>query len=273
MTAQHPTAQQPTSRQRLARARRPRPLLALIRVEARLYLRDPGTWFFTLVFPALLLTTLGLFMPWADDPYDATDPVLGTISAITGYTPIVLSLAVATVALTGYPATMAGYRQRGVLRRLSATPVAPSRLLAAQVVVNVLALLVAGGLAIGVASVVLDVSAPAQPVTVLLAFVLAAFAAFGLGSLVAAVAPTAGAATGFGMTLYFVSLFFAGVWFPLPLMPDLVQQIAAYVPLGAATQAMTAGWAGQPFPTQALTVLAAWSLVTVPLAGRLFRWT
>jgi ABC-2 type transport system permease protein len=249
------------------------PFVAMVRVESLLYLRDPAAWFFSLAFPTLLLTVLGLFMPWSDQPYDPSDPALAAINGITGYTPIVLSLAIATVAFTTFPTTMATYRQRGVLRRLSTTPVPPSRLLLAQVVVGVGVLAVAAALAVGVGRGALGVSWPTEPATVLLAFALAATAAFGLGSLIAALAPTTGAATGAGMTVYFVSLFFGGVWFPLPLMPQVVQQIARFVPLGAASQAMTAGWAGQPFPTGQLVVLAAWSVLTIPLAGRLFRWS
>lgn len=256
-----------------ARAGRGGALARMIQVEARLFVRDPSVLFFALLFPALLLTVLGLVMPWADDPYDESDPLLASITAITGYTPVVLSLAVATVALSTYPSIIATYRQRGVLRRLSTTPVGPARLLLAQVVVNLLTLAAAAVLAVGAAVLVLDISLPAQPGTVLLAFVLAVLAMFALGSLVAALAPTAAAANGWGMTLYFGSLFFAGVWLPLPLMPDVVQDIAAFVPLGAATQAMTAGWAGQPFPTTELLVMAAWAVVGTPFAIRIFRWT
>lgn len=248
-------------------------LARMTAVEARLFLRDPSVLFFGLVFPALLLTVLGLVMPWADEPYDSSDPLLAVVTAITGYTPIVLSLAVATVALSTFPAVVATYRQRGVLRRLSTTPVGPSRLLVAQVVVNLVTLAVAALLAVVAGVVVLGVSLPVRPLTVVLAFVLAVLSAFALGSLVAALAPTAAAANGWGMTLYFVSLFFAGVWLPLPLMPDAVQTIAGFTPLGAATQAMTAGWVGQPFPTAELLVMAAWAVVGTPLAVRLFRWT
>ncbi|ADG75988.1 ABC-2 type transporter [Cellulomonas flavigena DSM 20109] len=248
-------------------------LARMTAVEARLFLRDPSVLFFGLLFPALLLTVLGLVMPWADEPYDADDPALAAVSAITGYTPIVLSLAVATVALSTFPAVVATYRQRGVLRRLSTTPVGPARLMVAQVVVNLVTLGVAALLAVGCGVVVLGIELPVAPLTVLLAFVLAVLSAFALGSLVAALAPTAAAANGWGMTLYFVSLFFAGVWLPLPLMPDAVQTIAVLTPLGAATQAMTAGWVGQPFPTTEVLVMAAWAVVGTPLAVRLFRWT
>ncbi len=248
-------------------------LARMIAVEARLLVRDPSVLFFALLFPALLLTVLGLVMPWADQPYDDSDPLLAAVTAITGYTPIVLSLAVATVAVSTFPAIIATYRQRGVLRRLSTTPVGPARLLVAQVVVNLAALLLAAALAVTSGVLVLGISLPEQPATVLLAFLLAVLSAFALGSLVAARAPTAAAANGWGMTLYFLCLFFAGVWLPLPLMPDLVQDVAGYTPLGAATQAMTAGWVGQPFPGTEMLVMAVWALVGVPVAVRLFRWT
>lgn len=254
-------------------ARRSGALARMTAVEARLFVRDPSVLFFSLVFPVLLLTVLGLVMPWADEPYDDSDPALAAVTAITGYTPIVLSLAIATVALSTFPAVVATYRQRGVLRRLSTTPVGPARLLVAQVLVNLVALVAAAALAVASGVLVLDIALPVEVGTVVLAFLLAVLSAFALGSLVAALAPTAAAANGWGMTLYFVSLFFAGVWLPLPLMPDAVQTIAAYTPLGAATQAMTAGWVGQPFPTTELVVMAVWAVVGTPVAVRIFRWT
>ncbi|RMI09730.1 ABC transporter permease [Cellulomonas triticagri] len=241
-------------------------------VEGKLALRDPANVFFALLFPPLLLTVLGLAMPWGSQPYSEDDPLLGTINGITGYTPIVLALAVATVALSLYPTTIATYRGQGVLRRLSTTPLPPSRLLVAQILVNLGALLGAALLTLVLGVLVVEVQAPAQPLVVLLAFVLTAAAMFGLGSLIAARAPSAGAATGVGMTLYFVSLFFAGVWLPLPVMPDVVQQIAVWTPLGAGSQAMLDGWVGADLPVQELLVMAGWAVVLVPLSARLFRW-
>ncbi|GAA4623409.1 ABC transporter permease [Cellulomonas oligotrophica] len=255
------------------RAGRARPLARMVAVEARLFVRDPSVLFFALVFPALVLTVLGLVMPWADEPMQPDDPALAQFTAIAGYTPTVLSLAVATVALSTFPSVVATYRQRGVLRRLSTTPVGPARLLVAQVLVNLVALLAAAALAVVSGLLVLGIAAPRQPLLLVGVLVLAVFAAFALGSLVAARAPTAAAANGWGMTLYFVSLFFAGVWLPLPIMPDVVAQIAVLTPLGAATQAMTAAWFGLPFPGQEVLVMAAWAVVGLPLAARLFRWT
>lgn len=250
----------------------PRVLARVTAVEGRLALREPSNVFFAVLFPAVLLAVLGLAMPWGSAPYSEDDPLLSQINGITGYTPIVLTLAVGTVALSMYPITIATYRGTGVLRRLSTTPLPPSRLLIAQILVSVAALLVAAVLALVVGLLVVDVSAPTRPGVVLLAFVLTAAATFGVGSLIAARAPTAGAATGIGMTTYFVSLFFAGVWLPLPIMPEVVQRIAAWTPLGAGSQAMLAGWVGDALPVRELLVMAGWAVVLVPLAARLFRW-
>ncbi|MBO3083130.1 ABC transporter permease [Cellulomonas fengjieae] len=248
-------------------------LTRLTAVEARLLLREPSAAFFVALFPAVLLTVLGLVMPWADLPFNDQDPILSQINGITGYAPTVLALAVATVALSSYPTTVAGYRGRGVLKRLSTTPVPPSRILVAQLAVNLGALLVAAVLMYVLGTTVVDVAAPADPLVLLLAFVLAVLSAFAVGSVIAALAPTAAAATAWGMALYFTSLFFAGVWLPLPLMPDVVQTIAGYTPLGAGSEALAAAWYGQPFPTSALLVMVAWTAVGVPVAARFFRWS
>ncbi len=262
-----------TDRRATGRARSPRVLAAVTLVEGRLYLREPSVVFFGLFFPAVLLLALGLLMPWADQPFDAKDPVLSQVTAITGYTPIVLALAIGTVAYSTFPPTMGAYREKGVLRRLSTTPLPPSRLLVAQLVVNLAMLLLASTLAVGGGALLLDIGMPADPAVTLLAFVAGAAASMSVGALIAAVAPTAGAATGGGMLVYMTSLFFAGVWFPLPLMPDVVQTISRFTPLGAASQALAAGWYEGRFPGVELLVLGVWTVVLVPLAAKLFRWT
>ena len=161
----------------------------------------------------------------------------------------------------------------GVLRRLATTPLPASRLLTAQLLVLGATLIAAALLAVGAGVAVLDVSLPADPLVVVLAFVLAAAASLAVGCLIAARVGSVGGATGIGMTVYFVSLFFAGVWMPLPLMPEVVQTISEWTPLGAASQALAAGWYGQAFPALELAVMAGWTVLLVPLAAKLFRWT
>ena len=267
-----PTAPRATPGTTTGTARSPRVLAALTLSEGRLYLREPATVFFGLFFPVVLLLALGLLMPWADEPFGETPPLSG-ITAITGYTPIVLALAIGTVAYTTFPPTMGTYREKGVLRRLSTTPLPPSRLLVAQLAINLAMLLVSSTLAVLGGALVLGVTMPVDPLVTLLAVLAGAAANMSVGAVIAAVVPNQGAATGAGMLVYMTSLFFAGVWFPLPLMPEAVQTISRFTPLGATSQALAAGWYEGVFPGAELAVLAVWTIVCVPLAARLFRWT
>ncbi|MFG3707189.1 ABC transporter permease [Micromonospora sp. NPDC047670] len=243
-------------------------LSKITRVEAKLFLRDPVGAFFAVAFPALLILVLGLAMPGFREPADELDGRL----PLEAYLPITMMLAIATVTLMTLLNVVGSYRERGILRRLSTTPVSPTAMLVAQVAVNVAALLVACGLAWLVAATVFDVPPPGNAVGFVLAFTLGAGAMCALALLVAAVTPSARASMGIGQLIYFPMMFFAGVWTPGPLMPDLVRRIADFTPLGAASLAAQDAWAGS-WPTSThLAVLVAFTVVLGGFAARCFRW-
>lgn len=241
--------------------------------QARLFLREPANVFFGLAFPTVLLVGIGLALPGMRDPIEDAGPELAGIRPIDIYVPVVLALAIATIALTTFPPTFGVYREKGILRRLSTTPMPASRLLVAELAVNVVAMLLGVALALGAAVTVLDIAGPSQPLLVTGVFLLGALQMLALGCLIAALVPTAGAASVASMTLYFPMLFFAGVWTPGPVMPDGLATVATYVPLGAVAQALTEGWFGDGVPALQLVVMAGWTVVLVPLAARLFRWS
>ena len=128
----------------------------------------------------------------------------------------------AMLAISVLPSYLATYREKGILRRLSTTPVRPSRLLQAQL---------AMGLAMALGAVTLVIGrrrrrrstppCPSSPLGFLVAFVLAAASLFAVGLLVAAVAPSGKAAAGIGTVLFFPLMFFAGLWVPREAMPDV----------------------------------------------------
>lgn len=241
--------------------------------QARLFLREPANVFFGLVFPALLLVGVGTLLPGMRDPATDVAPGAPALRGIDIYLPVVLALAVATVALTTFPPTFGAYREKGILRRLSTTPMPASRLLVAEVTVNLVVLLAGVAAALVLAFTVLDVPPPGQPLLVVGAFLLGVVQMLAIGGLVAALVPTAGAASVVSMSLYFPMLFFAGVWIPAPLMSETLQRVSAVVPLGALSQALTEGWFGSGVPALQLVVMAVWTLVLLPLAVRVFRWT
>lgn len=246
-------------------------LRALTLAEARMYVRDPSNAFFALLFPTVLLLALGLVMPGMQDPLKDV-PGMAHLRMIDVFVPITMALALGTVSLTTFPAVFGTYREKGVLRRLSTTPLPASRLLVAQVAVNVAALVAAVLLSLLAGAVVLGIAAPAQPLLVVVVFLLGAVQMIALGCLLAALVPSAGSANAAGMLLYLPMLFFAGVWLPGPLMPEGLARFSGFVPLGAAAQALEVAWFGDGLPARQMVVMAVWTLVLVPLAARLFRW-
>ena len=248
-------------------------LRTLTLTEARLLLRDPGTVFFALLFPTVLLVGVGFAIPGMREVITDAPPPWGGLTAVAVYVPGALAPGGATVALTTMPVYFATFREKGVLRRLSTTPMKPQGLIGAHVVINLVTVCVAALLAVLVGSLVFDLAAPANLSIVVGSFLLGILSMFSLGMLIASRAGKASTASAIGMTLYFPMLFLAGMWTPGPIMPEALRTIGGYTPLGAATQAMTTGWFETGVPVSQLVVMAVWTVVLLPLAARLFRWS
>src|SRR5690625_7513087 len=152
---------------------------------------------------------------------------------------------------------------------MSTTPMRPSGVLLPHGVGSGAALAVAVTLAIAGGMLALDLPLPEQPLLVVAAFLLATLALFAVGLMIGGLAPKASTASGIGMLLYFPLLFFAGLWLPTAMLPEALAAIAGLVPLGAASEAMTAAWFGRELPWRELAVLGGWSVRGYPVAARL----
>ncbi|MFF3112247.1 ABC transporter permease [Kitasatospora sp. NPDC057904] len=235
-------------------------------VEARLFLRDPLTAFFSLAFPVLLLVVLGCI-----PALRRTSPDLHGMSTIQLYAPILAVFTLLLLGLNGLPSLLSAYRERGVLRRMSASPVRPGLLFGALVpmyvgiaTVSVL-LVVLGGLALGV-------PLPRQPLGFLLAFVLAAAAMMSVGLLIASFVPSAKAGNAVGALAFFPMMFFSGIWLPRDMSPALLDRIGDFTPSGAAVQALQDSWNGHFPHAVGLLTLAAYAVLAGAAAAKLFRW-
>jgi ABC-2 type transport system permease protein len=236
-------------------------------VEAKLFLRDRVAVPLTLALPVLLVVAFGL-IPGIRDP----DPDLSGQAPLELVAAIGVSIALAMLGLSVLPTVLATYRERGILRRLGATPVHPAALLGAQLVVNVATALVSIALLLVVGGLTIHLPVPRQLAGFGLVLLLGLAALFTIGLLIAALAPSTRAATGIGMTLFFPSLFLAGVYVPREVMPPALQHISDFTPLGAALQAFRDTWAGDmPRPLHLVT-MAGYAVLAGLVAARFFRW-
>jgi ABC-2 type transport system permease protein len=242
-------------------------LAAMTRVEAKLFLREPVAVLVVLALPLLLLLGFGL-IPGFGDP----DPFLGGQSGTEFIASIGVGIVLASIGLSGLPATLGTYRERGVLRRLQATPVRPVTLLVAQLLVSGLAVLVSVVLIVGFGAAVFGIAVPRNLPGFGLAVVLGGGSLMAVGLLVAALARNARAASGIGMLLFFPSMFLAGIYVPVEALPQALQNAGDVTPLGAAVQAVRDTWGGAPPRLVHVVTMVAYALVAGLVAARTFRW-
>ncbi|MFG1812778.1 ABC transporter permease [Kribbella sp. NPDC049174] len=245
----------------------PTPGVAVLRAEARLFRREPGNLFWVMGFPPLLLVILGSI-----PSFRKVDDGLGGLRLIDVYVPVLVLVALIMTGLQAMPPIITGYRERGILRRMSATPVRPSALLTAQVGLNGAAGVVSALVCMAIGRLAFDVRLPHQAFGYALALLLTAAAALALGALVSALARTARIATAIGTAVFFPSLFSAGLWLPVQAMPKVLHHIVILTPFGAAARALDQASAGDWPAWSHLGVLAAWTVVLSAAATRWFRW-
>jgi ABC-2 type transport system permease protein len=239
----------------------------VLRTEAKLVLREPIGIGFSLVLPLVLLLVFG-----APDAARRPDPNLdGKIPIDTVMPSLALALSFGMLAVFMLPGFMSDYRSRGILRRLSTTPVHPAKLLGAQLIVQAAVAVASLPLVLALGAV-LGMDMPQHPAALALAFVVGGAALFSLGSLVAALAPDPRLGWVGSAVIFFPSLFLAGIWLPKEQMPHWLSRLGDFTPLGGFRTCVQDAWTGHALDPLIVLVLAATAAAVSAVAARVFRW-
>ncbi|CAN5902669.1 ABC transporter permease [soil metagenome] len=223
--------------------------------ELKLLVREPLTMIVSVLFPLLLMMLLaGAF---GSEP----DPDMGGVTGVDFYVPVYAAATVAVLGFMGVPTHLAAYRERGVLRRFRAAGVSRIAVLRAQAIVMAVLVLLGCAVMLGVGFVVYDLSVPAAPVGVAVGFGLGTLAFAGLGVLLGSVVRTARAAQGLGLMCFFGLFFIAGGGPPPALMPDALNAIGRYSPMGPLVAAVRDPWYGAGWNAAAIVALSAMAAV------------
>jgi ABC-2 type transport system permease protein len=239
----------------------------LIKTEAKLVVREPIGLAFSLLLPLAIVLAFGL----TGSASEPDENLGGQVPLDTILPSLALALAFAMLAIFMLPGFMADYRARGILRRLSTTPVHPARLLAAQVVVQGVIALISIPLVLGLATA-LGMNLPEQPLMVLAVALLGGTALFAVGTLVSAFVPDPKLGWAYSSVFFFPSLFFAGVYLPKEQMPDWLSRIGDFTPLGAFRESLENAFTGTSQDPLMLLTLALTAVLAGTIAARVFRW-
>ena len=238
-------------------------------VEIKLFAREPLTAVFSLGFPLLVLLVMAGVFGNTPDP---TGKVWGGAGPMDYLVPGFLGLVMASIGFISLPIHLAGYRERGVLRRFRSSSVPPWSLLVSQVCVSSMIAVVGGAAIVALGMSLGGAHGPVSALGVLLAFALSVVCFVAIGILLGAVMPTVQSAQAVGLALFFVSEMTSGVGPPREVMPAVMQTAALSLPLTHAAIALQDPWIGRGWNLVELGIVAAITVVAAALAYRVFRW-
>lgn len=231
-------------------------------------MREPIAFFFTLVFPLMMLFLFGSM--YGNEPSD----LLGGLGSVDVSVPAYTAMIIGTTGLVSLTISMASYREKGILRRLRATPLRPRAILIAEVLVLLLITVVGVALLIIAAKVVYGLRFGGNAFSVLTAVILSTLSFFALGLVLAGLAPTARTGQVVAMVLFYPMLFLSGASLPWELLPEGVKRFARFLPMPHVVSLLRGLWIGEAWSEHLVNVgvLAATLVVGVVVSVITFRW-
>ena len=242
-------------------------LAKLTWIEIKLFVREPTTMVFTFALPLLFLVVMqGVFGNTPEgDIYRGVGP-------LNYYVPAYIGLTIASIGVVALPVHLTTYRERGVLRRFRASSIPVWAVLGSQVIVSFAIAVLGGILLIAVALPGFNASPPEMPALSLAACVLGTLSFTALGVFLGSILPTARAAQGLGLILFFVMLILGGAGPPREVMTEAMTWVADATPLRYVILLLQDPWLGFGWHGQASLIVGEIAVVAAILSVRFFRW-
>jgi ABC-2 type transport system permease protein len=196
------------------------------------------------------------------------------LNFISYFVPSMLGLSVMQVGIFAAIPLVAD-REKGILKRLAATPLRRWQLVGSNVMMRLLIALTQTIIIVAVGSLAFGVEIVGSMVLTFAIVVLGAVTFLALGYVIASFATTEDSANGMTSMIQFPMMFLSGAFFQIDQMPQFLQIIARVIPLtylaDALRQVMVGG---APFAPLWLcfAVLGAWLVVCFGIASWKFRW-
>jgi ABC-2 type transport system permease protein len=198
-----------------------------------------------------------------------------SLEAIQFVTPGLLGWAIAMSASFGAAATLQGWRQSKLMRRLQLSPVPARTIVGARVLVTVLIALVQMAIFLGLGFFAFGLQLTGWWWLSVPLLVLGTLCFMSLGLLAGAVAKTTEGAVNMANFLVLPMAFLSGSFFALDAAPAWLQNISLVLPLRHLNDGMLdvmVRGAGPEAVVQPAVVLLAFTVAMTALAAKLFRW-
>lgn len=193
-------------------------LFRVASLEIRFLLRDKIALFFTFVFPFFLLLLFGSI--WGKYPgyYGALIPMLIAMVALSG-------------GLFGIGIVLAQYRETGVFRRLSLTPLSSRTYIMGSLLGRFLVLMADSLALLLVMRFILKQPIRGNVISLLVVIIIGKIAMLSLGGLIASLVKNADGAVAVGNVVFTPLMFLSGGFIPLNMLPPFLQKLALGSPV------------------------------------------
>lgn len=237
----------------------------------KIFWRNPGSVFFTVLFPVLLLVIFATIFG------DERIETLGGIPTDRYYVPAITVLAVISATFMNLAMNLTIAREAGLLERGRGTPQPAWVFIAGRVgnsiVVSVVMVVVIA--LVGLALFGAPIPWSSTP-GILIALVAGAASFSTLGVAFTALIPSREAAPAMVNLVVLPLYFLSGIFIPESEIPEGVLDFASVFPVRAFFEVMIPAWtpasATGGFPWDSLAVLLGWGLAGLVLGLRFFRW-
>jgi ABC-2 type transport system permease protein len=196
------------------------------------------------------------------------------ISAVAYLVPSILAMALMQLGVFA-AIPLVQQREKGILKRMGATPLPRWMLVASNVLLRLMVAIVDAVVILGVGALFFKVSITGNPLAVVFFVLLGAAAFLALGFMLASFLKTEDQASGVVQVVQIPMMFLSGIFFSFDFLPSFLQTVARLLPLtylaDALRQVMVNGTQIAPLPVD-LAVLTGWLVVCLGVAARSFRW-
>jgi ABC-2 type transport system permease protein len=166
-------------------------------------------------------------------------------------------------------------REKGILKRLGATPLARWKLVGSNVLMRLMVAIIDAVVIIGIGLVFFGVQVVGSVLAVGAMVLLGAGAFLAIGFMLASFLKTEEQATGVVQVVQLPMMFLSGIFFSFDFLPGFLQTVARFLPLtylgDALRQTMVNGTQVAPLQIDVL-ILAGWLVVCLAISARSFRW-
>jgi ABC-2 type transport system permease protein len=245
-------------------------LLKLTWLEIKIFVREPMGVIGTIGIPVVVFLIASRLL----GPRIARTAIQTGGGPGSAVLPVLASILMALSAISSLVTIISIYREGGILKRLRATPLSPTVILSAHVLVKLVFTILTLVIMILLGRRYFPPGAPVPLLSYSVALTFTTWSILSIGFLIASVVPTARFAQPLAAVILYPMIVVSGLFFPVSALPEWMRLAAKVLPLGYAVSLLDGIWRGEGWAAH-LGEVAALTLFFVAftaISSRMFRW-